>query len=311
VIGEPPGPPRRDRRWLWLGAAALGALLIVGAILLLTGTEKRTVPNVVGSTLTSANEKLDAAGFKTDVRRRADSAPSDTVIDQIPRGVEADKGSVVTLIVSNGPTTVKVPDVIGISETDAKRRIKGADLRAQIERESSTKVPDGTVIRTDPGPGRLTERNSSVTLFVSSGPSESVVPNVVGEDQESAVARIRAEGLSAIVRERASSEQLDTVVDQTPAAGQRVDEGSSVTIFVSDNTVREVPDVTGLTQDDAESELRDAGFAVGVRTRSTDQPDEDGIVLSQSPGGGAERRERATVTITVGALATPEGTPTP
>jgi len=233
------------------------------------------------------------------------------VIDQIPRGVEADKGSVVTLIVSNGPTTVKVPDVVGIPETDAKRRIKGADLRAQVERESSAKVPDGTVIRTDPGPGRLTERNSSVTLFVSSGPSESVVPNVVGEDQESAVARIRAEGLSAIVRERASSEQLDTVVDQTPAAGQRVDEGSSVTIFVSDNTVREVPDVTGLTQDDAESQLRDAGFAVGVRTRSTDQPDEDGIVLSQSPSGGAERRERATVTITVGALATPEGTPTP
>ena len=86
---------------------------------------------------------------------------------------------------------------------------------------------------------------------------------------------------------------------------------NAFTIFVSDNTVREVPDVTGLTQDDAESQLRDEGFAVGVRTRSTDQPDEDGIVLSQSPSGGAERRERATVTITVGALATPEGTPTP
>ena len=311
VIGEPPGPPRRDRRWLWLAAAALGALLIVGAILLLTGTEKRTVPNVVGSTLTAANEKLDAAGFATDVRRRADSAPADTVIDQIPRGVQADKGSVVTLIVSNGPTTVKMPDVIGIPESDARRRVKRADLRVTIERESSTKVPDGTVIRTDPGPGRLTERNSSVTLFVSSGPSESVVPNVIGEDQESAVVRIRAEGLSAIVREKASSEQLDTVVDQTPAAGQKVDEGSSVTIFVSDNTVKEVPDVTGLTQDDAEAELRDAGFAVSVRTRPTDQPDEDGTVLSQSPRGGAERRARATVTITVGALSTPEGTPTP
>jgi serine/threonine-protein kinase len=91
-----------------------------------------------------------------------------------------------------------------------------------------------------------------------------------------------------------------------------VDEGSSVTIFVSNGEVREVPDVTGLTQDDAEAELGDAGFRVSVRTRETDQPDDDGIVLSQSPGGGTQRRERATVTITVGVLATaPEEAPVP
>ena len=79
-----------------------------------------------------------------------------------------------------------------------------------------------------------------------------------------------------------------------------------MTVFVSDGKVREVPDVTGLTQGEAEAELGDAGFNVSVRTRETDQPDEDGTVLSQSPGGGAERRESATVTVTVGVLATPE-----
>ena len=65
-----------------------------------------------------------------------------------------------------------------------------------------------------------------------------------------------------------------------------------MTIFVSDGKVREVPDVTGLTQGEAEAELEDAGFNVSVRTRETDQPDEDGTVLSQSPRGGAERREK-------------------
>ncbi len=83
-----------------------------------------------------------------------------------------------------------------------------------------------------------------------------------------------------------------------------------MTIFVSDGKVREVPDVTGLTQGEAEAELQDAGFNVSVRTRPTDQPDEDGTVLSQSPSGKAERRESATVTITVGALTTTT-TPTP
>ena len=113
------------------------------------------------------------------------------------------------------------------------------------------------------------------------------------------------------MRERSSSEPVDTVVDQTPASGQRVDEGSTVTVFVSDGKVREVPDVTGLTQGEAEAELEDAGFNVSVRTRETDQPDEDGTVLSQSPRGGAERRERATVTITVGVLTTPGEAPAP
>jgi serine/threonine-protein kinase len=201
--------------------------------------------------------------------------------------------------------------VVGLSDDDARRRLRRADLRATIEQESTTKVPEGTVIRTDPGPGRLIERDSSVTLFVSSGPGEVEVPNVVGEDQEGAVARLREEGLSPIVRERASSEPVDTVVDQSPAAGQQVDEGSTVTVFVSDGKVREVPDVTGLTEGEAEAELGDAGFNVSVRTRETEQPDEDGTVLSQSPRGGAERRESATVTITVGVLATPDEAPAP
>ena len=167
------------------------------------------------------------------------------------------------------------------------------------------------MIRTDPGPGRPAERDSAVTLVVSSGPDQVGVPSVVGETQEDAVARLRDEGLSPIVRERASSEPVDTVVEQTPAAGQEVEEGSTVTIFVSNGEVREVPDVTGSPQSEAEADLDDAGFGVSVRTRETDQPDEEGIVLSQSPRGGVERREGATVTITVGEPAPPVPEPTP
>jgi serine/threonine-protein kinase len=310
---EPAEPEERRRRWVAAGIVAALAAIAIGLFLLLTGDEKVTVPTVVGQTLQQATQRLDSAGLGVEVKRRADQAPRDFVFEQSPNpGLEVDRDSVVTIFVSNGPTTVRVPDVVGETDDVARRRVRNADLRPEVRRENSTDVPEGTVIRTDPGPGRLTERDSAVTLFVSSGPGEVVVPNVVGEDQESAVARLREEGLSPIVRERSSSEPVDTVVDQSPAADQRVDEGSSVTIFVSNGEVREVPDVTGLTQDDAEAELGDAGFRVSVRTRETDQPDDDGIVLSQSPGGGTQRRERATVTITVGVLATaPEEAPVP
>ena len=309
VIAEPSpeGPPGRARR-RWLAAGTVAALAVLGlvAFLLLGSKDQVAVPPVVGQTLEQARERLDRAGLEVDVKRRTDQAPRDFVFEQSPNpGQEVDEGAVVTLFVSNGPSTVRVPDVVGREEADARRRLRRADLRAEVQREGSTEVADGIVIRTDPGPGRPAERDSAVTLVVSSGPDQITVPSVVGETQEDAVTQLREEGLSPIVRERASSEPADTVIEQTPAAGEEVDEGSSVTIFVSNGQVREVPDVTGLTESEAEAELDDAGFGVSVRTRSTDQPDEDGTVLSQSPRGGVERREGATVTITVGELAAP------
>ena len=265
AIGEPPeGPPDGSRRW-WLVAALLGGLagLVLLAVLLFGSADKATVPPVVGQTLEQARVRVDRAGLEVEVKRRTDQAPRDFVFEQSPNpGQEVDKGSVVTLFVSNGPSTVRVPDVVGQQEADARRRLGRADLRPDVEREASTKVAEGIVIRTDPGPGRPAERDSAVTLVVSSGPDQVTVPSVIGETQEDAVARLREEGLSPIVRERASSEPVDTVIEQTPAGGQEVEEGSSVTVFVSNGEVREVPDVTGSPRGEGEADLDDAGFGV-------------------------------------------------
>jgi eukaryotic-like serine/threonine-protein kinase len=212
--------------------------------------------------------------------------------------------------VSNGPGTVKVPDVLGLTEADAKRRLRDAGLRPQTQAESSPKIPAGIVIRSDPSSGRPVDRRSTVTLVVSSGPAQVMVPDVSGQNETDAVATLREKGLSAVVREKAASEPQGTVVSQSPAGGVQVDQGSSVTIFVSNGKVKDVPDVTGLSQVDAETQIADAGFKPTVRQRPTDQPGEDGTVLSQSPPGGAKRKEGSTVTLTIGKLTTPT-TPTP
>jgi beta-lactam-binding protein with PASTA domain/tRNA A-37 threonylcarbamoyl transferase component Bud32 len=304
-----PEPPGRRRRL----ALALLVLLGLGAALLVAFLVLRPnqveVPIVVGKPLESARQELDAAGFQVDIDRRADPAPRDTVFRQVPSGGEVDEGSTVTLFVSNGPSTAKVPDVLGLSEQDARERLKRARFRSSIEREGSTKVPEGTVIRSDPGPGTAIERDSKVTLFISTGPREVTVPDVVGQDQEDAASRLSKDGLNVVVRERASGEPVDTVVAQTPSAGQQVDEGSSVTLFVSNGRLDEVPDVVGLEQGEAEAEIRDAGFGVSVRTRSVDEPDGDGRVLSQTPSGGKQRRRGDTVVITIGEFTPPEAPP--
>jgi eukaryotic-like serine/threonine-protein kinase len=308
---EQPEHPRRGRNLLLaLGGAAAIAGIVLLALLLLQPDQK-AVPLVLGKTLDSARQELESAGFEVDIDRRSDLAPRDTVFRQVPSAnSKVDEGSTVTLFVSNGPTTVKMPDVLGLTQQDARRRVRDAGLRPSLEQENSRKVPEGNVIRSDPGPGKAIERGSRVTLVVSSGPREVQVPDVEGQDQKDAVDRLREEGLSVVVRERESGEPPDTVVDQSPAAGQLVGEGSTVTLFVSNGRLQEVPDVVGLDQGEAESELRRADFRASVRTRATDKPDEDGRVLSQTPAGGKERRTGATVVITVGTYTAPT-TPAP
>jgi beta-lactam-binding protein with PASTA domain/tRNA A-37 threonylcarbamoyl transferase component Bud32 len=305
--GEP--QPRRRRP-----AAALLVLLALAAIggggFLLLRPEKVDVPLVLGQNIDSAKAELDSAGFKVDIDRRADQAPVDIVFRQVPQAAErANKGSVVLLFVSNGPSTVKVPDVLGLTEENARKRLKRVGLRPVVEQESSPKVLAGSVIRTDPGAGVAIERASKVTLVVSKGPQEKAVPDVVGENQEDAASRLSKEGLTVVVREKASSKPADTVVDQSPAAGQLVDEGSTVTIFVSNGKLDEVPDVVGLSQAQAEADIRDAGFTPSVKVKQVTEPDQDGNVLSQTPPAGKEHRRGGTVVITVGQLSTQPAQP--
>jgi beta-lactam-binding protein with PASTA domain/tRNA A-37 threonylcarbamoyl transferase component Bud32 len=303
----PPGAGRRSTAVLLavLAIAAIG----VGAFLLLR-PEQVEVPLVLGQNVESARAELTAAGFEVDIDRRTDQAPVDIVFRQVPRSSEkVDKGSVVTLFVSNGPSTVKVPDVLGLTEDAARKRLKRAGLRADVEEEGSTKVAEGSVIRSDPGPGVAIERDTRVTLIVSTGPEEKTVPDVIGLDQEDAASRLSNEGLTVVVREKTSSEPVDTVVEQTPASGQLVDEGSTVTIFVSNGKLDEVPDVVGLGQADAEAEIRDAGFTPSVKFREVVNPDKNGNVLSQTPPAGKKHRRGGTIVVTVGQLAEPAPPP--
>jgi serine/threonine-protein kinase len=310
TTAEPFEGGRRRPAVIFLVLLALAAIAVGGFLLL--RPEQVEVPLVLGQNVDSARGELTAAGFKLDIDRRADQAPIDIVFRQVPSATEkADKGSVVTLFVSNGPSTVKVPDVLGLTEDAARSRIKRGGLKPVVEREASTKVLEGSVIRSDPGAGTAIERESKVTLIVSKGPEEKTVPDVVGSDQEDAASRLSKEGLTVVVREKASGEPVDTVVDQSPAAGQLVDEGSTVTIFVSNGKLDEVPDVVGLSESEAEADISDAGFTPSVKIKQVTEPDQDGNVLSQTPPSGKEHRRGGTVVITVGQLSEPAAPETP
>lgn len=328
-------PPERARRFPpdtsagW-AAVVLGAILLLllgaGALSLIrdddsaeatpptqTGTtapETTTappatvvVPDVVGEQLPEARGRLEADGFAVSVEQQSSDRPTNEVLSQRPPADdEAERGSVVVLTVSQGVEKVAVPDVVGMSESAATEALRKVELEPR-SRPVESDEPAGTIVAQSPAAGAEVERGAVVTIDAAQAPEPVLVrvPDLVGERSTDARSRLRELGLRATQRPAESSEPAGTVVGQTPGAGTEVREGSVVTIRVSTGPPRtEVPDVVGMDESDAVSELERAGFVPQVVDEPTVEPGEDGVVVGQSPTGGTARRQGTTVTIRVG-----------
>jgi serine/threonine-protein kinase len=148
------------------------------------------------------------------------------------------------------------------------------------------------VVRSEPGSGDRVLRGRAITVVLSTGRPPVPVPSVAGQDQADAVATVRRAGLRPQVTEQPSVEvEQGQVVSQDPPGGTAAP-GSTVTLVVSSGpAVVEVPDVRGLSIDDARQKLEAAGFQVKVRSLRI------GNVIAQSPKAGSQRRQGTTVTI--------------
>ena len=157
---EPEGETRQDR-----GSSV--------TIKISKGAPAVDVPNLVNSSEEDAITALERLGLQVDtVTEPSLTVPAGKVIAQNPTpGTPAPKGSAVRLTVSSGLPKVPVPNVVGKDATSASDDIVNAGLKIRTEREASPTVPEGDVIRTTPDPGTEVERNSTVVLFVSSGPA--------------------------------------------------------------------------------------------------------------------------------------------
>jgi serine/threonine-protein kinase len=159
----------------------------------------------------------------------------------------------------------------------------------------------GTVLAQDPHPGESVVEGTKVRINVSKGPQPVGVPSVVSLSFEDASSQLQAAGFAVAKVDVSSNQPAGTVVDQNPAAGSFVAKGSTVTLKVAKGPVTTaVPDVTSQDQDSATQNLKASGFNVAVQKQDTQDPNSDGVVLSQDPEGGTQAKKGATVTITVG-----------
>jgi len=207
------------------------------------------------------------------------------------------------------PTQVQVPNLIELTEDDARDAIGDANLAVgDIERETSDTVKAGLVIEQTPNRDQYVDPGTEVDLLISLGKPEKAVPPVLGSSRKEAANILRGEGFRVNPEERESDEDKNQVIEQDPAAGTMVAEGSIVTIYYSDGK-EEVPDVVGLTEKDAVKLIEEAGFTADV-VPSDDTTEEKGTVFRQSPEAGQTPPEGTTITILVSTFEEPTETPT-
>jgi serine/threonine-protein kinase len=228
------------------------------------------------------------------------------VFDQSPEGgVRIDKGGVVDISVSTGPPQVEVPNVKGRSRDDAIAALVEAGLKPKVREVFNTAQP-GTVIAQAPVGGEMVAQGTVVQINVSKGLEPLDVPNVIGQQYDSAAGQLQGRGFAVARRDVDSSQPKDTVIDQEPGGGSELARGGTVTLFVSKGPKEStIPDVSSLDEETATETLEQSGFTVDVVDQDTFDPDQDGLVLSQDPPGGTKAKPGSTVTIVVGRFVEP------
>jgi serine/threonine-protein kinase len=290
-------------RW-WI--ALLVGLLVAGAIvagLLLTGKDKVQVPNVVGKPQPESELVLKRLGFSTDVTmKESDTAPKGQVTGQDPAGgSRVAKGSVVTLTVSSGPGTARVPDVIGQPRSAAKKKLTDLGFTTSEERAPSDTVTENHVISTRPDVGQDLDKGSNVVLVISSGKQRVAVPKVVGLTEDEARTTLESVGFDVARKDQETNDpnEVGKVLSQSPS-GRNAAKGATVTIFVGKEPPDvDVPSVVGQGRLAAKAALEKAGFKVSAVAQDTNDKTQDLHVISQDPASG-KAKKGSTVTITFG-----------
>jgi eukaryotic-like serine/threonine-protein kinase len=192
------------------------------------------IPTVAGLTADEAKKRLQNAGFfsVTTSERFDNSIPKGQVIGTEPAaGTQLSTTQTVTLLISKGANRVEVPNVVGLDDQEALSRLDSAGLSGTVVQRDSDE-PQGKVISQSPGAGKLINRGSQVTLFVSSGAV--TVPDVTGQARKTAVTTLKKAGFVVAVTEETTDDpaQIGRVISAFPPAGSRAQRGDTVTISV-------------------------------------------------------------------------------
>lgn len=224
---------------------------------------------------------------------------------------------IIAMVINGGgedePTTVAVPTIAeDISVEEARQQIEAAGLTFEQAIDKDSNLDEGqTTGETDPAAGTEVEPNSTVTVFVAGAPGQVTLPELKNLSEADATARLEELNLTVSSTESENSPDVDQgmVTKSEPGAGQTVQEGSDVVLYVSTGQTT-LPDVTGQTREAAEPQLANLGLGtINWDQEPSDEVPEGSIVRTDPQAGDVP--QGTTVTVYVATAPEPEETTVP
>ena len=204
-----------------------------------TTSDEIVLPKFVGMIYdTDIKDNPDYADFTFEITYgNVPSKQPGEVLRQTPAaGINVKKGKTVSLTVNGEAEQVVVEDVKGYKQQDAYDALKALNLSPKIQAVADDDTAVGYVVKTDPAAGSTVSTGTTVTIYVSSGPSteSAVIPNIVGYQYSAAKEELEAAGFVVTAEyDDESDKDENTVLSVSPNEGEKAKKGSVVTVTVS------------------------------------------------------------------------------
>ncbi len=259
------------------------------------------MPNVVGMSYEDAVSTLKeySLGVKREEQASEDVEEGYVIEQEYEEGTIVDKNISVILYVSTGSSMIELPDddeMIGMNATNVRRMLTQLGLEVETQTEYSDEYEEGTVIRVSPAGGTKLNEGDTVIVYESLGEEVEyiLVPDLRGKTVEEAEEYLDQAGIILVI-DVADYEYGDNTVyskDQIMAqdleVNESVEKGSTISVTVClGNEYVTVPDLRGMTLEEAEDALEALDADISIGTVSSDYSssyDKDEICAQSSTG---------------------------
>ena len=204
-----------------------------------TTSDEIVLPNFVGRIYASdieGNSEYADLTFEITYGNVPSKQPGEVLRQTPAAGMTVKKGKTVSLTVNGEAEQVVVEDVKGYKQQDAYDALKALNLSPKIQAVADDDTAVGYVVKTDPAAGSTVSTGTTVTIYVSSGPSKesAVIPNIVGYQYSAAKEELEAAGFVVTAEyDDESDKDENTVLSVSPDEGEKAKKGSVVTVTVS------------------------------------------------------------------------------
>ena len=309
--------PGRTALYIFGAVFSTIVLLFVGILLfrMIGGNSSNslTVPDITNRTLAEASQVLLDMGLTPIPDAVAKDGVGDDVVyaQSPPPNVGAREGDVVTITYNPARALVVVPAIQGLLITDATAQLAPLGLQLTISGKlNDPTIPINQIISQDPPANTEVRSGSAVSVVVSGGAGDLVVPNIEGQVASAAQQLLTTAPYNfvvTVVEEPSTTVEKGRAIRTDPVIGSPIGNAATITLVISSGSTKVVvPDVETMTEAEAQAALNSVGLVWEMRYVNVLSGDpNEGRVISQTQQPGSSVAPGSKVTLVVGRVTTP------